>query len=260
MAARRRSSKQPPSDGPISVRLLGTARVEALHRGLATALGEPSILDPTRLESALAFAYDASSLGSSDCRAQAALVLLGFRELRPTGTLDPPLAFLSLLALLDVNGFSFDDVPFAEVVSRLAGLVGLRPEHGEAVGLHQWLTGATRPAASRSAPLPVAELRRLLEAKGFRVESGSGELLLLKPEARPEPGSWLSRMFRKSGWVQVHRQQEPADGVLAIAALRELRLACGLMAEPFLDDPAWQEGVLHQYRHLWPKLRGLWTD
>jgi hypothetical protein len=225
---------------------------------LAALLGEPAALDLDQLESALATAYDASSLASGDCRAQATMVLMGFRGFRPAGRLDPPLAFLAMLALLDANGFSLDDVPYPEILTRLEGLLRLRPEQGEVEALHRWLIGCTRASATRAVPLPAAELCRLLAAQGVKVESRDGRLQCLRPGAGGKSAWWMPNSLRRSTWEPLHSLPEPGEGGIGVAALRELRQACGLTAEPFLDDRAWQAGILCQYRHLWPRLRGLW--
>ena len=260
MSARRRNPGPARISGPVSVNLPGSRRVQDLHASLAGFLAEPAILDDDRLEAALAYAFDTSSLASGDCRAQTTMVLLGFRDLRPTGILDPPLAFLVVLAILDANGFLFEDVPYAELVARLQGLPDLRPEQGETEGLQQWLIAQTRSTEGRMVPLPTAELKRLLEPHGFRLEVQEGQLLVLKPEFLQPQGSWLSKAFRKPAWERVHGLADPGDGLIGVAGIRSLREACGLTAEPFIDDRAWQEGTLRHYRHLWPRLRGLWKD
>ena len=258
MASRRRISSSSPALGPLSVRLLEPRRVLDLHAGLAALLGTPESIDADRLDAALACAYDASTLASGDCRAQATMVLMGFREFRPAGLLDPPLAFLAMLALLDANGFGLDDVPYPEVVARLEGLLHLQPELGEVEALHRWLIGCTRPSATRAVPLPAAELCRLLEAGGFKVESREGRLQVLRPRAGHKPAWWMPDSLRRPTWELLHSLPEPGEGGIGVAALRELRSACGLTSEPFVDDRAWQAGILRQYRHLWPRLRGLW--
>ena len=258
MASRRRASSSSRATGPVSVHLLGARRILELHAGLAAVLGCPASIDPDRLEAALACAYDASALGSGDCRVQAALVLMGFRVHRPAGELDPPLAFLAVAALFDANGFTFDDVPYSEVVGRLGDLVELRPEQGEAEELQRWLIDRSRPAAERAVPIPVAELRRLLDSRGLGIETSEGQLRILKAGPVGDRGSWMSRMFRKPSRESVHALPVPADGAIGFAALRDLLRASGLRAGTFLDDSAWQAGILLQYRHLWPRLRGLW--
>lgn len=258
MAARRRAPVPARSPGPISVQLLNPSRVVELHRGLALQLEASSKLDLPRLEEALAYAYDASTLGSSDCRAQATLVLLGFRELRPAGELDPALAFLSALALLDSNGFALDDVPYAEVTGKLSELADLRPEQGGVEGLHQWLVGRTKSAPPLTAPLPRQELSRLLTAVGLSVETEDGQFRVLRQQAPQDKGSWVPQAFRRPVWKPIHVLADPGEGLVGVAALRELRSACGLDALPFLDERAWQAGTLRVHRHLWPRLLGTW--
>jgi hypothetical protein len=242
------------------VRLLDRSRVVALHQALAASLGDSAALDLPRLEAALACAYDASALDSSDCRAQATLVLLGFREHRPAGLLDPPLAFLCVLALLDANSYALEDIRYAEVTGKLDGLLELRPEQGETEALHHWLVRSTRSSSPGTAPLPKSELVRLLEAAGLKVELAEGQVRVLKRKLLHETGSWLPNTLRRQTWEPIHTLPDPGEGLIGLAALRELRRACELEAGPFSDDRAWQEGTLQLHRHLWPRLKGLWQD
>lgn len=252
MAARRRPSAQPA--GPVSVVLPGAARVRQLHLALAAASGSDGDLDPARLELALAHAFDASTLGTADRRGPAALVLLGFRDQRPAGALDPALGFLTALAILDGNGFALDDVPYPEVADRLAALAHPRPQHGEAEDLHRWLLTATRPAEPFSAPVPKAELVRLLEAAGFRCDEAAGRLRVSKAKAAGGPWpAWI----RRPAWEMVHELADPGEGLAGTAAIRDLRAACGLPM-PFLDEMAWTAGTVQHHRHLWPRLQGTW--
>ncbi len=264
MATRKR--KAPPT-GPVSIRLLSAARVEALARGLATFLQEPLALDAERLDRAMAYPYDASSLGSAqgpgDCRAQAALLILGFRDQRPAGPLDPPTAFLAALALLDLNGFGPEDVPYAQIGEAFLNLGAGRAldgkEHGEAEALFAWLQECSRPLPDRQVPLPLAALKRLVERQGCRLEAGGEGVQVLRPS--PESGArpWPLRLVTRSAWEPIHRLPDPGEGLVGAGAMRELRRACGWEGIPFYDDEAWQEGWMRHYRHLWPRLREAWA-
>lgn len=253
MAARRRPPGQPV--GAVAVSLPGAARVRRLHSALAAATGASVDLDLARVEQALAHAFDASTLGAADRCGPAVLVMLGFRDQRPAGPLDPALGFLTALAILDGNGIALDDVPYAEVAARLAGLGHPRPQQGEAEDLHRWLLAATRPAEPMTAPLPASELGRLLEAAGFLCSASAGRLQVSRPKAT---GSRLPVWIRRPAWEVVHELADPGEGLVGTAAIRALRAACGLPA-PFLDDAAWTAGTVLHHRHLWPRLLGAWN-
>lgn len=255
MAARRRPAPRP--EGPIAVQLPGAARIRGLHAALAAALGAAAALDSERLEQAMACAFDASTLGAGGCHGPAALVLLGFRDQRPAGALDPATGLLAALAILDANGFALGDVPYDEVAATLGALARPRPEQGEAEELLRWLRASTRPAEPFTAPLAKAELARLLDAAGLRVDSAGGRLKVLRSEPGPK-GSWLAARLRRPTWVPVHEMADPGAGLVGAAAVRELRQACGLAEGPFLDDRAWAEGTVQHHRHLWPRLLGSW--
>lgn len=255
MAARRPSNPRPA--GPIAVSLPGRARIQALHGTLAAALGASPALDPDRLEQTLACAFDASTLGAGGCHGPAALVLLGFRDQRPAGALDPPLGLLAALAILDANGFALADVPYGELAATLEALAHPRPEQGEAEELQRWLQASTRPAEPLTAPLPKSELVRLLESAGLRVEATAGRLRVLRREAEPN-ATWLAARFRRPAWGTVHELADPGTGLVGAAAVRELRQACGLGEGPLLDERAWAEGTVQHHRHLWPRLQGIW--
>lgn len=263
MAVKKRREAAP--EGPVSIRLLGSARARALAEGLARALDVPLALDEERLEGALAHVYDASALssGPGDCRAQAALLMIGMRDERPGGPLDEPLAWLLTLALLDLNGHALEDVPYADVAACLTSLGAWRAvdgsESGEAEALYRWLLARSRPATS-ALPLPLAEVIRLLEGRGLKVESTEGGHRVLREVPPDASKAWPLRLLARASWEPLHAFADPADGVLGSGALRELRKACGLEEGPFLDDRAWQEGVLRHHRHLWPRLREAWPD
>jgi hypothetical protein len=235
--------------------MLEQRRVLDLHAGLATFLGRHATIAADRLEAALACAYDASVLASGDCRVQATLVLLGFREFRPAVELDPPLALLSVLALLDANGYQLEDIPYAEITARMAELTVQRPG---AEAVHRWLLASTRPSAPLTAPLPPAELARLLESMDLKMQCAEGQLRVLRRSTEGAGPSWLPGPFRRQAWETVHSIPDPGEGIVGIAALRDLRLACGLEHKPFLDERAWRSGMLRLHRHLWPRLIGIW--
>lgn len=258
MAAHRRPSTPTRAEGPVSVRLLGQRRVLDLHAGMAAFLGTPAALDADRLEAALACAYDVSVLASGDCRVQATLVALGFREFRPAGELDPPLALLSVLALLDANGYQLEDIPYAEIAARLTGLTDRLPRQEAAEALHPWLVASTRPAPPLTAPLPTAELGRLLETMDMQLQASEGQLRVLRRAAEGAGPSWMPSAFRRKAWETVHSLPDPGEGIVGVAALRDLKRACGLEDKPFLDERAWRSGMLWLHRHLWPRLLGIW--
>lgn len=256
-----RKAKAP--DGPIAVQLLPQARVQGLAAALGRHLGVAPDLEADRFEQALAYVYDASALGSGDCRAQAALLLLGFRDQRPAAELDGPLAFLAALALLGLNGFALDDVPYAEVAALFASLRTPRPwdQEGpsEAEDLHRWLQARTRPGTPGLAPLEPGDARRLLEAAGLKVAKGATGWEVSQGTRQTVARLWPLPAAERTTWEVVHALPDPGEGLLGLAACRDLRRACGLPEDALMDEAAWAEGWIRHHRHLWPRLLEAWS-
>lgn len=266
----KRSGKATPPSGPVSIKILTEERLLALHGELARHFGrDPKALNAEGVEAAAAYQFDAGSLAGHDPRAQAALLALGLRDARPFGALDAPMAFLGALVLLDQNGYGLDRVAYDEIGRAFQSLGQRQPVarkgapegEDEATALFHWLAEATRAMAKPEFPLAFAHLKRMLEAKGLKVEPGQVGLEVKRPETTTGKG-FLGLGTRTVEKLKlVYKLPDPGEGLVSISTQRALQEACGLAPEDLAPDTeARLDSLLKQHHNLWPRLLKAWPE
>lgn len=275
----------------MSIQLLSQDRLEEIHRALVAfsaateaPIKDLGLRDETLLESAVSRQFTTTGLQyeGSDPREKTAALLQGLVDELPFYDGNAQTALLATLVHLDLNGFlpnqvshddlfrlmstlhahQTEDLPLkgAKAASRKAGVKATHED--ELSRLFQWLVANSRWAEKREYPLPLAELKRLLNGLEMEVgESTEGRLEVLKAEAQTE------RRFLGLGTKTVSRMtpvmkfQDPGDeGLITANTLRDLQKASGLdekAEKRFYDGPAKIQSFLRQYQTLWPRLARL---
>lgn len=288
MVKAKSSAKAPASSGPISIQLLSEARVLELHRALvAFSAGTEAFVkdlglrDEQLLEAAVSRQFQSTGLlrEGSDPREKTAALLQGLVDELPFYDGNAQTALLTLLMHLDINGFapnqvSHDDLyrlisvmishetgelPMkgAKAASRKAGVKATQEDGLSRV--FQWLMANSRWANHREYPLPVSELKRLLNGLDADLgEPEAGQIEVLKANAQTEKRFLGLGSKTVSRMIPVMTFPDPGeDGLVSANILRDIQKALGLLGpedKPMYDWLAKIQSFLRQYQTLWPRL------
>lgn len=283
--------KAPAKTGPISIQLLSEARVLELHRALVTFSAETEapvkdlgLRDELLLEAAVSRQFQSTGLllEGSDPREKTAALLQGLLDELPFYDGNAQTALLVTLMHLDSNGFapnqvSHDDLyrlihalithetnelPLkgAKAASRKAGVKATQED--ELSRVFQWLMANSRWADHREYPLPLAELKRLLNAQDADLtDSVAGQFEVLKADAQTEKRFLGLGSKTVSRMIPVLKIPDPGeDSLVSANSLRDIQKALGLSGlddKSMYDWPAKIQSFLRQYQTLWPRLAKL---
>ncbi len=288
MVKAKSGSKAPASSGPISIQLLSEARVLELHRALvAFSSGTESpvkdlgLRDEFLLEAAVSRQFQSTGLllEGSDPREKTATLLQGLVDELPFYDGNAQTTLLTMLMHLDLNGFGLNQVSHddlyrlisalishetnnlplkgAKAASRKAGVKATQED--ELSRIFQWLMANTRWSDRREYPLPLSELKRLLNNQDADLSDPSaGQIEVLKAEAQTEKRFLGLGSKSVSRMIPVMKFADPGEGGLVSAnILRDAQKALGSSGQddrPLYDWPAKVQSFLRQYQTLWPRM------
>ncbi|MBL0313049.1 MAG: hypothetical protein IPP78_10135 [Holophagaceae bacterium] len=283
--------KAPASSGPISIQLLSEARVLELHHALVAfsasteaPVKDLGLRDDLLLEGAVSRQFQSTGLllEGSDPREKTAALLQGLLDELPFYDGNAQTALLATLMHLDINGFapnqvSHDDLyrlvstmlshetnelPLkgAKAASRKAGVKATQED--ELSRVFQWLMANSRWADHREYPLPLAELKRLLNGLDADLsDPEAGQIGVLKADAQTEKRFLGLGSKTVSRMIPVMSLPDPGDeGLVSANLLRDIQKALGFSGQDdksFYDWPAKIQSFLRQYQTLWPRLAKL---
>jgi len=284
-------AKAPVSSGPISIQLLSEARVLELHRVLVAFSADTEapvkdlgLRDELLLEAAVSRQFQSTGLllEGSDPREKTAALLQGLVDELPFYDGNAQTALLTMLMHMDINGFapnqvSHDDLyrlisalishetselPLkgAKAASRKAGVKATQED--ELSRIFQWLMANSRWSDRREYPLPLPELKRLLNGQDADLnEPVDGQIEVLKAEAQTEKRFLGLGSKTVSRMIPAMKFPDPGeDGLVSANILRDIQKALGLPGledKPFYDWSAKVQSFLRQYQTLWPRLAKL---
>lgn len=291
MVKAKSSSKAPTSSGPISIQLLSEARVLELHRALVAfsasteaPVKDLGLRDDLLLEAAISRQFQSTGLllEGSDPREKTAALLQGLVDELPFYDGNAQTALLATLMHLDINGFapnqvSHDDLyrlisamishetnelPLkgAKAASRKAGVKATQED--ELSRVFQWLMANSRWADHREYPLPLPELKRVLNGLDADLgDSVAGQIEVLKAEDQTEKRFLGLGSKTVSRMIPVMNFPDPGkDGMVSANILRDIQKALGLPGpddKPIYDWLAKIQSFLRQYQTLWLRLAKL---
>lgn len=283
--------KAPATNGPISIQLLSEARVLELHRALVifsagteAPVKDLGLREELLLEGAVSRQFQSSGLliEGSDPREKTAALLQGLLDALPFYDGNAQTALLTTLMHLDINNFgpnqvSHDDLyrlistlishetnelPMkgAKAASRKAGVKATQED--ELSRIFQWLMANSRWADHREYPLPLPELKRLLNGLDADLSDPvAGQIEVLKAGAQTEKRFLGLGSKIVSRMIPVMKFPDPGeDGLVSANILRDIQKALGLSGlddKSIYDWPAKIQSVLRQYHTLWPRLAKL---
>ncbi len=283
--------KAPASSGPISIQLLSEARVLALHRALVVfsakteaPVKDLGLRDELLLEAAVSRQFQSTGLllEGSDPREKTAAILQGLLDELPFYDGNAQTALLATLMHLDINGFAPNQVSHdglyklisvlithetgelplkgAKAASRKAGVKATHED--ELSRIFQWLMANSRWADHREYPLPLPELKRLLNGLDADLaDPAAGQIEVLKAEAQTEKRFLGLSSKTVSRLIPVMKFPDPGeDGLASANILRDIQKALGLPGaddKAIYDWPAKTQSFLRQYQTLWPRLAKL---
>ncbi|MBL0209859.1 MAG: hypothetical protein IPQ13_02930 [Holophagaceae bacterium] len=283
--------KAPATSGPISIQLLSEARVLELHRGLvafSAATEAPvkdlGLRDEVLLEAAVSRQFQSTGLlmEGSDPREKTAALLQGLLDELPFYDGNAQTALLATLIHLDLNGFAPNQVSHDDLYRLVSALIthetgelplrgakaasrkaGVKATHEDELSrVFQWLMANSRWADRREYPLPLPELKRLLN--GLDADLGdpaAGQIEVLKADAQTEKRFLGLGSKTVSRMVPVMKFPDPGeDGLVSANILRDIQKALGLSSQdekPLYDWLAKVQSFLRQYQTLWPRLAKL---
>lgn len=283
--------KAPASSGPISIQLLSEARVLELHRALVVFSANTEapvknlgLRDELLLEAAVSRQFQSTGLllEGSDPREKTAALLQGLLDELPFYDGNAQTALLATLMHLDINGFAPNQVSHdglyklisaliaheagglpmkgAKAASRKAGVKATQED--ELSRIFQWLMANSRWADRREYPLPLPELKRLLQGLDADLaDPAAGQIEVLKAEAQTEKRFLGLGSKTVSRMIPVMKFPDPGeDGLASANILRDIQKALGLpgqLEKPIYDWPAKVQSFLRQYQTLWPRLAKL---
>lgn len=291
MVKAKSSVKAPVSSGPISIQLLSEARVLELHRALVVfsagteaPVKDLGLRDELLLGAAVSRQFQSTGLllEGSDPREKTAALLQGLLDELPFYDGNAQTALLTTLMHLDINGFapnqvSHDDLyrlvsalfshetnelrlKGARAASRKAGVKATQED--ELSRIFQWLMANSRWADHREYPLPLPELKRLLN--GLDADLGdpmAGQIEVLKADAQTEKRFLGLGSKTVSRMIPVMSFPDPGeDGLVSANILRDIQKGLGLPGlndKPLYDWTAKIQSFLRQYQTLWPRLAKL---
>lgn len=291
MVKAKSSAKAPASSGPISIQLLSEARVLELHRALVVfsadseaPIKDLGLRDDQLLEAAVSRQFQSTGLllEGSDPREKTAALLQGLLDELPFYDGNAQTALLTTLMHLDINNFAPNQVAHddlyrliatmiahetnelalkgARAASRKAGVKATQED--ELSRVFQWLMAKSRWADHREYPLPIAELKRLLN--GLDADLGApegGQIAVLKADAQTEKRFLGLGSKTVSRMVTVMSFPDPGeDGLVSANSLRDIQKTLGLQSpedKPLYDWLAKIQSFLRQYQTLWPRLAKL---
>ena len=267
---------------PVSIKVFSSDRVQEIHKTLVAffaATPEPirdlGLRDASLLEQAVSHQF-AGVLGGSDPLEKPAALVQGLFDELPFHDGNAQTAFISLMMLLDENGYAPNRVSFDAFFDFCAALHEHRLEpsaagqtqrnrasakdESELALILKWLELHTRIEPARDYPLTLSEVQRLLSGHGFEcVEARTGNeqsLAIVHADA-----SGKKRLF---GLGNTRRKQEPvpvitvqfpaAHGLISLTSMREIRKACGIDIEHFYDGRARLDSFIRQYQTLLVRL------
>jgi prophage maintenance system killer protein len=285
------SVKAPASSGPISIELLSEARVLELHHALVAfsagteaPVKDLGLRDELLLEAAVSRQFQSTGLlmEGSDPREKTAALLQGLIDELPFYDGNAQTALLTTLMHLDINGFapnqvSHDDLyrlisalishetselPLkgAKAASRKAGVKATQED--ELSRVFQWLIANSRWADHREYPLPLPELKRLLNSLDADLaDPVAGQIEVIKADAQTEKRFLGLGSKTVSRMIPVMKFPDPGeDGLVSANILRDIQKALGLSTQddkPIYDWPAKVQSFLRKYQTLWPRLAKL---
>jgi len=284
-------AKAPVSSGPISIQLLSEARVLELHRALVAfsagtdaPVKDLGLRDELLLEAAVSRQFQSTGLllEGSDPREKTAALLQGLVDELPFYDGNAQTALLAMLMHMDINGFapnqvSHDDLyrlisalishetselPLkgAKAASRKAGVKATQED--ELSRIFQWLMANSRWSDRREYPLPLPELKRLLNGQDADLnEPVDGQIEVLKAEAQTEKRFLGLGSKTVSRMIPAMKFPDPGeDGLVSANILRDIQKALGfsgLDEKALYDWNAKVQSFLRQYQTLWPRLAKL---
>ncbi len=291
MVKAKSGTKAPASSGPISIQLLSEARVLELHRALVAfsaateaPMKDLGLRDELLLEAAVSRQFQSTGLilEGSDPREKTAALLQGLLDELPFYDGNAQTALLATLMHLDINGFGPNQVSHDDLYRLVSALIshetnelpmkgakaasrkaGVKATHEDELSrVFQWLMANSRWADHREYPLPLSELKRLLNGLDADLsDSAAGQIEVLKPEAQTEKRFLGLGSKTVSRMIPVMKFPDPGEGGLVSAnLLRDIQKALGFSGlddKPFYDWLAKIQSFLRQYQTLWPRLAKL---
>ena len=281
VAKRRRSVT--PSNGPVSIKVFSSDRIQEIHKALIAFFSESSdpirdlgLRDPSLLEQAVSHQFSGADGGSDPLEKPAALLQGLFDEL-PFHDGNAQTAFIALLMLLDENGYvpnrvsfeTFFDFCAALSEHRLEPLMttgkpdrnGGKADHeSELVLILRWLENHTKLESDRDHPLSMLELRRLLAGHGFEGIEGqvgterSLEISRVAAEQKKRLFGFGGGRKPASSAPLLKLQLPTAAAMVSLTAVRDIRKACGLETGHFYDWRARVDSFMRQYQTLLVRL------
>ncbi len=291
MVKAKSSTKAPVSSGPISIQLLSEARVLELHRALVVfsanteaPVKDLGLRDDQLLEAAVSRQFQSTGLllEGSDPREKIATLLQGLLDELPFYDGNAQTALLATLMHLDLNNFAPNQVSHDDLYRLVAAMIthettelpmkgakaASRKAHVKATQedelsrVFQWLMANSRWADHREYPLPLPELKRLLN--GLDADLGDpegGQIEVLKADAQTEKRFLGLGSKTVSRMIPVMSFPDPGeDGLVSANILRDIQKALGLPGseeKPLYDWLAKIQSFLRQYQTLWPRLAKL---
>lgn len=280
--------KAPASSGPISIQLLSQDRVLELHRALVDfssgtemPVKDLGLRDENLLEAAVSRQFQSTGLllEGSDPREKTAALVQGLSDELPFYDGNAQTALLTTLMHLDINGFAPNQVSHDDLYRLIAALIhhethelpmkgakaasrkaGVKATHEDELSrVFQWLMANTRWSERREYPLPVSELKRLLNGlDADLMEPADGQIEVLKAEAQTEKRFLGLGSKTVSRMISVMKFPDPGDdGLISANLLRDVQKALGIDEKPLYDWPARVQSFLRQYQTLWPRLAKL---
>jgi prophage maintenance system killer protein len=286
-----RGASEGEAGQPLAIHVLSVDRVQEIYRALVAFLRECGdtaadlgLRGTSHLDLAVSHQFTSciGPVGQSDSREKAAALVQGLFDERPFHDGNAQTAFICMLMHLSLNGLAPNKVPFDEFyrlflaisehkLDRLAlgnsRIVankkrGNADEGTELELIFQWLCAKTRKVDRQDFPLPLGELKRLLEAKGVlldEVQDGTARFLeLSREESQTEKRMFGLGTRTTSRATPFLRVPAPgADGLVATGALKDLLKGCGLDPADFYDFSARVGSLILQHRTLLPRLANL---